>query len=83
MLVAPNPIFEPAPQQIPRVYGIARPPDTLYEQVGEWLAQNPRPVQLPPPRRSTAQWIEWLRAEGFLEEIEGLGYWGDIGEFDA
>jgi hypothetical protein len=47
----------------------------LEEQIAAWLAQNPRPLVLPKPRRTFGQWTTWLRAEGFIDgDMIPLGY---------
>jgi hypothetical protein len=49
----------------------------LGDEVAAWLAERREPYNTPLPRtRSTEQWIAWLRAEGFIEEIESpYHYW--------
>lgn len=47
------------------------------DELVQWLEDNPSAVPLP-KNRTTEQWLAWLRAEGFIDEIERFGYF-DVG----
>ena len=43
--------------------------ETWRDQLVTWLDDNPSAVPLP-TLRTSQQWLAWMRAEGFIEEIE-------------
>ena len=64
-------------QQFPRTDGGFDPVYVaISTAVADWLATHPHPEVVPPARRrSTAQWLAWLDAEGFLEDaFKPYGY---------
>jgi hypothetical protein len=79
MLAWPNPFTPPQPQ-FPRTDGSLDPAVVCTNQlVAEWMAANPHPgVELPARRRSTEQWLAWLRAEGFIDDAENPYGYTDI-----
>jgi hypothetical protein len=52
----------------------AQQEELLRDELAEWLAANPHPLVPAPRMRTFAQWIGWLRAEGFIDLWAAPGY---------